>query len=470
MSVEQWQRSRPKWSPRPEQVRGMELILKGKGARLFLHPGKGKTSVVLKSFQMLKQKGLVDKLLVIAPLRVVTTSWPAQIEHWDDFKDLTYTVIHGDRQGAMDKDVDVYLMNFEGLLTKEWKVSGSSKPIVPPKTLKWLRANRFMLAVDESTKMKNPSSQRFKLIKTILKEFIYNTIMTGTPKPKNLEDLFSQCYLTDGGRDLGQYITHYRCEFMYPAANGFGFEPQPGADKRVAEKIAGTTLQLEYEEAVPSQIIPIWVPMPEDIKPKYEELRKEFLTTLGNDTVLAPTSAAVLVKLRQFAQGALYHDGETIELHGAKLDALENLLEELNGEPLFCLTAFRHDVKRIRDRLAQPALPNIGSGTSAALGAAACASFSAGNMPLLLGHPASVAHGVDGLQNNCHNVLWFEQTWSWEEFYQANLRVVRSGTKAEQVFIYQLMMDCGVERAMLASVQDKRGSEDNFCSLLRELL
>jgi len=88
----------------------------------------------------------------------------------------------------------------------------------------------------------------------------------------------------------------------------------------------------------------------------------------------------------------------------------------------------------------------------------------------LLGHPASVAHGVDGLQNNCHNVLWFGQTWSWEEFYQANLRVVRSGSKAEQVFIYQLMMDCGVERAMLASVQDKQGSELTFCSLLRELL
>jgi len=434
-----------------------------------LHPGKGKTSVVLKSFQLLKQKGLVDKLLVIAPLRVVTTSWPAQLEHWDDFKGLTYTIIHGDRQGAMDKDVDVYLMNFEGLLTKEWKVAGISKNMVPLKTLKWLRANRFMLAIDESTKMKNPSSQRFKLIKSVLKEFSYNTIMTGTPKPNNLEDLFAQCYLTDGGRDLGQYITHFRRQYMVPDYNGFGFTAQPGAMERVAEKIADTTLQLEYEEAVPSQIIPIWVPMPEELRFKYEELKAEFLTTLGNDTVVAPTAAAVLIKLRQFAQGAVYHEGNPIELHSAKLDALETLLEELNGEPLFCLTAFRHDVDRIRARLGYT-VPYIGSGTTAAQGSAWCASFSAGHTPLLLGHPASVAHGVDGLQNNCQNVVWFGQTWSWEEFYQANLRVVRHGTKAEQVFIYQILMDCGVERAMLAAVQDKQGSEAKFCKLLRECL
>jgi hypothetical protein len=326
-----------------------------------------------------------------------------------------------------------------------------------------------MLAIDESTKMKNPASKRFKLIKTILGEFSYHTIMTGTPKPNSLEDLFSQCYLTDGGRDLGQFITHYRRQYMQPSPDGFGFLPLPGAMERVAEKIAPTTLQLEYEEALPSQVIPIWVPMPPEIRPKYEELRKEFMTTLGDADVIAPTSAAALIKLRQFAQGALYLDGDVVEIHQAKLDALENLLVELNGEPLFCLTAFRHDVARISARLGAP-VPYIGSGTTAVQGAAHCSSFSMGSIPLLLGHPASVAHGVDGLQNSCNNVVWFGLTWSWEEFYQANLRVVRSGNKADQVYIYQIMVDCGVERAMLASVQEKSSSEAKFCSLLRELL
>jgi len=442
----------------------MKLILGGRGARLFLHPGKGKTSVVLKSFQILKAKGMVDKLLVIAPLRVVTTSWPNQIDYWDDFKGMTYTVIHGDRSAEMAKDVDVYLMNFEGLLSKDW-CDGKRMP--SPKLLKWLRANRFMLAIDESTKMKNPASERFKVMKRILPHFTYNTIMTGTPKPNKLEDLFAQCYLTDEGEDLGSYITHFRHKYMQPSFSGFGYDAQPGAMSRVAEVIAPTTLQLEYEEALPSQIIPIWVPMPPEAKAFYDELKAEFLAILGDATVVAPTVAAVLGKLRQVAQGAIYNEGETLEVHGAKLDALENLLAELNGDPLFCLTAFRHDVTRISARLGQGPQPYIGSGTSAAQGAAWCGAFGAGGMPLLLAHPASAAHGIDGLQQSCNNVCWFGLTWSWEEFYQANLRVVRSGNKADQVFIYQILVDCGVERAIMASVTGKQLSEEEFCTLLR---
>lgn len=460
-SMEQWKRSRPIWTPRPEQIRGMKLIVRGEGARLFLHPGKGKTSVVLKSFQILKKKGLVDKLLVLAPLRVVTTSWPSQIEYWEDFKDLTYTIVHGDIPAAMAKDVDVYLMNYEGLLSKHWQH-------VPTAT-RFLRSGKFMLAVDESTKMKNSSSKRFKTLKKYLDLTEYRTIMTGTPKPNKLEDLFSQCYITDLGCDLGQYVTHFRRQYMMPSFSGFGWDAQPGAMERVAEKIAPTTLQLEYEEAVPSQTVDIVLPLPPETIRHYNELKDEFLTVLGDEVVIAPTVAASLGKLRQFAQGALYFEEKMLPVHEVKLDALENLLAELDGEPLFCLTAFKSDVERIRARLGYT-VPYIGSGTTAAQGAAWCASFGAGSIPLLLGHPSSVALGVDGLQNNCSNVCWFGQTWSWEEYYQANLRIIRSGSKADQVFIYRIMMDCGIEKAMRLSVEGKRDSEADFCTLLRTIL
>jgi len=365
----------------------------------------------------------------------------------------------------MDKDVDVYLMNFEGLLSKEWRGPKG----LPKQTREWLTKHRFMLAIDESTKMKNPSSVRFKVLKTALPHFTYNTIMTGTPKPNKLEDLFAQCYITDEGADLGSYITHFRRQYMVPSFSGFGYDAMPGAMERLAEKIAPTTLQLAYEEALPSQTIPIWVPMPDECKVQYEELRTEFLTVLQDNIVVTPTVAASLNKLRQFAQGAVYHEGTVLEVHSAKLDALENLLVELNGDPLFCLTAFKHDIDRISSRLGHP-VPYIGGGTTAKQGAAWCASFGAGGMPLLAAHPASAAHGIDGLQQSCNNVCWFGLTWSWEEFYQANLRIVRSGNKADQVFIYQILVDCGIERMMLASVQDKQLSEADFCKLLRDNL
>lgn len=428
--------------------------------------------MVLKSFEILKKAGYVDKLLVLAPLRVVTTSWPNQLDYWADFKHMTYSVIHGDRKEAMEQDVDVYLMNYEGLLSPEFCTTVQKRKMLSPAAVRWLKANRFMLAVDESTKMKNPAGQRFKVLKQMLPLTEYRTILTGTPKPNDLEDLFAQCYITDRGRDLGEFVTHFRRQYMVPSYSGYGFEPQPGANERVAAKIAPTTLQIEYQEAVPSQVIPIWVPMPEEAKAFYDELKKEFLAVLGDDIVIAPNTGALLNKLRQVAQGAVYRadkDEGWIEVHQAKLDALENLLVELNGEPAFCLTQYRHDVARISERLGAPQ-PYIGSGTSAQQGAAWCSAFSAGSLPLLLAHPLSAAHGIDGLQNNCKNVIWFGMDWSYENWYQANLRVVRSGSKADQVYIYQILVDCGVERAVLEAVKDKQQSEADLCRLLRQHL
>lgn len=434
-------------------------------------PGKGKTSTVLKSFQVLKKLGFVDALLVLAPLRVVTTSWPQDLSKWEDFDGLTYTLIHGGTDGrfaAMKEDVDVYLMNVEGLLTKEWKL-GKGNSLNKVATT-FLNGKRFMLAVDESTKFKNSQSSRFKTLKRYLELFERTVILTGTPKPNTLEDLFAQCYITDMGEDLGRFITHFRNEYMTMGYSG-QWEPQKTALERVAAKIAPTTLQLEDTEAMPLQVVDYWVPMPESIKKEYNELKREFITSIDGKTVLAPNAGVLLGKLRQMAQGAIWIPGEAEyhNLHNAKLDMLENLLEELNGDPLFCLYQYRHDYMRIEERMGRT-LPRIGSGVSAQQGAAWCRAFGAGHYPLLLGQPQSVAHGVDGLQNNCNRVAWFGIDWSWENYYQANRRVARSGSKHDQVFIYRILMDCPTERAMLATVEGKKNSESEFLQILRSHL
>lgn len=470
----------------------MQMIVSNDGCRIFLKPGNGKTACVLKAFDILKKKGYIDALLVIAPLRVITTSWPSELDKWEDFAHLTYSTVHGGpaaRGAALRARADVYLMNVEGIIGKEWGPVNTNKNkrhpvsgnlmhphLVPnPIAESWLSNKRVMLVIDESTKFKESSTARFKSIKQYLKYFERRVILTGTPRPGKLEDLFAQCFITDHGEDLGTFVTNFRSKYMMPHPSGFGWAEQPGAAEKVAAKIAPTTIQIESAEAVPSQTHHLWTPMPPDVKAKYDELKRELLILLQEKEVMAPNAGVLYGKLRQLAQGAIFYEDLGIdqpgwlEVHDKKLDMLENLLEELNGEPAFCLYAYRHDYERINARL-RYAVPRVGGGVGAGVGAAHCKAFAAGGMPLLLGHPQSVAHGVDGLQSSCSTVIWFGSDPSWENTYQANQRIVRHGTKADQVNIYHILVDCGVERAVLQKALDKELSERGFLGLLRAQL
>lgn len=409
-------------------------------------------------------------MLVLAPLRVITTSWPKELEKWDFTEGMRAVLIHGGgdtRRWAMslDKEVDIFLMNVEGLHSPEWNLNSKSRAI-NPFARQFLKNKKMMLVVDESTKFKNSDSGRFKILKKYLDKFEVRTILTGTPKPNKIEDLFTQCYLTDRGRDLGQFVTHFRGDYMQMDKEG-ELRAQPGAFERVAAKIAPTTLNLEDTEAVPLEFVDYWVTMPPAMEKHYKELSEQFMTMIDGTTVMTPNVGSQIIKLRQLCQGFLYSQhGASFDVHGAKLDLLENLLEELNGDPLFAAYAFKEDIVRISDRLGY-SVPYVGSGVSAKLGAERVASFSSGHLPLLLAHPQSAAHGIDGLQDNCRRICWFGIDWSWENTYQLHKRIARNGTTAESVTVYRLLIDCGIEKAMLASVDRKEADEANFLGHLR---
>lgn len=475
--------SKPLFQPRPLQLKALQMLMKESGARLFLKPGRGKTAVVLKAFDILKKKGLVDTLLVIAPLRVVATSWPQELGRWADFDHLTHALIHGGKEArrqAMQQKVDVYLLNNEGLIGSEFgpvvlnpgakrKRYGAN-----PYALAWFKGKRVMLAVDESTKFKDGMALRSQSLKQYLPETARRVILTGTPRPGKLENLWMQCFITDGGKDLGSFISHFRSKYMYPSPSGFGYDERPGAALAVSEKIAPTTIVSDGDDDMPTLEVPIWVPMPEDKRAIYNELKNQFIIALGDSTVMAPNAGVLWGKLRQFAQGAINdtisnEEGKWLHVHDGKLDALEGILAELDGEPAFCMYAYRHDFERINQRL-EYEVPRVGGGISMAQGKAWCQLFAAGQIPLLLGHPSSVALGVDGLQNNCSNIIWFGNTASWEQTYQANLRIARHGSKAESVTIYRIMLDCSIERSILESCSNKEMSEAAFLDLLRASL
>jgi len=469
MQSNQSRKSRQPFSPRPAQIDLMGKIMEG-NARAFLKPGRGKTSCCFFAFEMLKELGMVDTMLVLGPLRVVTTSWASELDKWEGLENITCSLIHGDIPGKMATPADVYLMNVEGLLSEQWRLTDKKEPNEAAR--QWLKSKgKVLLIVDESTLFKNPNTRRFATLRKYLPYINRKVILTGTPRPGTLADLFSQCYITDQGKDLGKFITHFRRSYMQPTWDGFGWEERPGSADEVAKKIAATTVMSDPEDKdMPTREHCLLAPLTEDLKKQYKELEREFILELENASIQAINSGVLYGKLRQFAQGAIFGDGGKLhEIHDLKLQLLENLLRELGGEPAFCLVAYTHDYDRISEYLGYD-VPKIGAGVSARAGAELCDRFGRGEIPLLLGHPQSVARGIDGLQKSCSNVIWFAIDPSWEQTYQANLRVVRSGNTAGSVDIYRLMLNCSIEHALLKKIDAKEENEKNFLLGLRDII
>lgn len=418
--------TKEKWVPHPYQERGIKLMLMQSAAGLLFDPGLGKTSVSLSSFKLLRKAGHVKWMLVIAPLRPVYEVWPQEIAKWENFEGLTHAVLHG-KTKKIDAERDIYIINPEGL---KWLLDGPAPPIK-----KLLARGPGMLVVDESTKFKDSQTQRFKLLKKWLDKFARRYILTGTFKPNTMEDLFGQTYIMDRGRSLGKYITHYRNQYFWapnPIYEPYRYELQEGAYQRIIDKISPLVLQLGAEDnlEMPEMLFQnIYVTLPDKAMRVYADIENEYISALEEEGqfIVAGNAAVAGGKCRQIANGAVYTEGGMYtELHEEKLNALEELVESLQGSPLLVLYEFVHDLDRIRKRF--PDLPYIGNGVSPKKTSEYLKDFNAGKIPVLAGHPASMGHGLN-MQGACHHVCWFGITWNFEYYDQAIRRVYRQGQK-----------------------------------------
>lgn len=392
---------------------------------LFLDPGLGKTSICLGALSILKRDGLMKKTLIVAPIRPMYSTWPAEVYKWDEFNDFTYSVVHGvEKAQRLREDVELYFINPEGL---KWLMAQPNLP------------NWDTLIIDESTKFKDSSTQRFKVLKKVLPKFSRRWILTGTPVPNGLMDLFGQVYILDSGRSLGKYVTHFRSEFFMQAGwSKWNWVPQPGAFEKAVERISPLVLQLSAEDYLKMpelMFIDIPVKLSPEVMKLYNQVEGDFLAAVGDDVIVAANAAAAGTKCRQVANGAVYtgegDDRVVTHVHDGKLDALEDLLEELNGHPVLLAYEFRHDRERIMARF--PYAVDLKSGDVAKI----VAEFNMGNVPLLIGHPASMGHGLN-LQGSCHHVIWFGITWNLEYYDQLIARVYRQGQSHAIVYCYHL--------------------------------
>lgn len=457
------------WEPHPYQEWGVEKMVQNGAAGLLFDPGLGKTSCALAAFMILKKMGYVERALVIAPLRVARRTWPKEIDKWSNFNHLVYDVMHGpSKQWTVDnvEGTDIVLMNPEGL---QWLVGKSAKEFKADK-LKQLGCD--VLIVDESTKFKHSNTVRFKLLRKMLPYFKRRYILTGTFSPNGLMDVFGQVFILDGGAALGQYITHFRQRFFDqpdPVYEPYRYEPKPNAMEEVADAIAPLVMRLKAEDYIDMpelQNITLKAELPQKARDIYDNVENDFIHEFEDgQAIVAANSAVTGNKLRQVCNGAIYtEDGDVIEIHNGKLDVLEDLIEELQGQPVFILYEFIHDRDRILARF--PDMPYIGSGVGETREAELLDKWDRGELPYLLAHPQSVGHGLNMQEGTCYRVCWFGITWNFETYDQALRRIWRQGQKSATVLNYLIVAEDTIDEDVVEVLKDKDATQEKLNQMI----
>jgi SNF2 family DNA or RNA helicase len=382
--------------------------------------------------------------------------WPDEIKKWTDFNHLSYTILHGeDKDANLNKVCDIYLINPEGL---KWFFANNGLNKVDPD----------MLIVDESTKFKDYSTARFKLIKPHLGRFKKRLILTGEPAPNGYMDLFGQCYVMDQGNALGKYITHYRAMYFYPSGfGGYDYTLQKGADKLIQERIKNSVMRLAAEDhlEMPELIFDdIKVDLPPEARKIYKQFEDDFIAEVGDATILSVNAGAKGSKCRQVANGGVYDEFHiSHHIHDAKTVALNDLVEQLQGNPLLLAYEFQHDLERIKRVF--PSAPCLTGMTGKKLDEA-INGFNRGDIPLLIGHPASAGHGLN-LQSSCHHVCYYGLTWDLDLYHQFYKRVWRQGQSNNRVFIHRILAERTLDARVVRTLYGKDATQAAFLNAIR---
>lgn len=441
-----------KFIPHQYQAYATLRILDTPFIGLFLEMGLGKTVSTLTAIdQLLNDYFEAEKVLVIAPLRVADDTWAREIHKWDHLGHLRISKVLGSvdqRRKALKADADIWVINRENV---EWLVGeyGSKWPF-------------DTVVIDELSSFKNHQSKRFKALRRI-RPMIKRLIgLTGTPAPNSLLDLWAPVYLLDQGERLGKTITAYRDRYFLPGERSghvvYNWKQKQESEERIYEAIGDIAVSMKAED---------WLELPERIDRTvtvrlagkaaelYKKLELELLIEYADADVVAQTAAVLSNKLLQMASGAVYDEDRGVkQIHDAKLDALEDVIEAANGKPVMVFYNYQHSLSRIQQRFPQAQILRKGKDGNEDIRA-----WNNDEIPLLLLHPKSAGHGLNLQESSCRTVVWFDQIWSLEEDQQANARVHRQGVK-HNIVVIRLVAEGTMDEDAVAALERKATGQD----------
>lgn len=414
--------------------------------------GLGKTVVSLSVVDyLIYQDMAINNVLIIAPKQVAKLTWQAEAAKWEHTKHLTFSVVMGtekQRRKALAEKANIYITNREQVPWLCALFGGSCLPF-------------GMVIIDESSSFKNHTANRFKALAKAIKCVPRVLLLTGTPAPRGYLNLWSQLYLLDNGERLYNSISSYRARFFIPGKyiNGVlcDYKIQDDNNKREIEnRISDICLSMRAEDYVqlPDRIFKDHrIPMPSVVKNKYEEFKTLQIMelALSGAEVTAMNAAALNGKLLQFANGAIYYDDANgvrshEEIHDEKITRLMDIIEDAQGQSVLVAYTFQHDKERLLKALKK--YKPMEMRTEKDLN-----DWNDGNIHVLIGHPASMGHGLN-LQKGGHIAVWFGITNDLELYEQFNARLHRTG-QTLPVFIHHLLMDHTIDVNVLELLKRK---------------
>lgn len=440
-----------KYVPHEYQKYAEDFIIKHSACALMLDMGLGKTIITLTGIWLLMFDYFdVSKVLVIAPLRVAQDTWSKECEKWEHLKGLRISKILGsekERRAALQRRADIYVINRENV---EWLCNN-------------YKFDFDMAVIDELSSFKSPTAKRFKALRKVRPQVKRVVGLTGTPAPNSLMDLWSEINLLDMGQRLGRFISSYRNEYFVPDKRNqqviFSYKPREGAEKQIYNKILDICVSMKACDylKMPDRIDNIVeVCMSEKEQSLYKKLENEMLLPFADGDIDAVNAAALLNKLLQMANGAVYDEFKAVKvIHNKKLDALEDLIEAANGRPVLIFYAYKHDKERISERF------NV----TEILTSRDISKWNKGEIPIAIAHPASTGHGLN-LQAGGSTLVWFGITWSLELYQQANARLWRQGQK-ETVVIHHIVCKGTIDEQVMNALQKKQTGQDSLIDAVK---
>jgi SNF2 family DNA or RNA helicase len=432
----------PKEDMHNYQVGAKQHIMDNTHCGVFLDMGLGKTVTVLTAILELYSDLIIDTVLIIAPKRVVESVWDAEINKWQHLSGVSITKIIGtekQRKAKLKEKTLIHIISRDNVVWLCGQFGGN------------LPYN--MLVVDESSSFKNHDSKRFKALKLAQPGFDRVVILTGTPVPNGLIDLWAQIYLLDRGERLYKTISTYKeVYFRVKPYSHHEIELMPDSDEKIHKKIADICVSMKAEDYLdlPKALInDVEVDFDEALLKKYNTFKRDRIMEIveSGDEITAVNATVLSNKLLQFANGAMYDEERKVHtIHDLKLDAVEEIVECANGRPVLIAYTYQHDATRILERLKRHNPVKLDGDDHVR-------AWNRGEIKVLIMHPASGGHGLN-LQYGGNIIVWFGQTWSLELYQQLNKRLDRQGQE-ERVIIHRIIAKNTWDEKVITVVEGK---------------